>query len=125
MFKKFFGLLIIFLSLPAVVFAQQPDPTPNLGPDPANLVHLQQLIQRIINVSVGLAFIALTVVLVYTGILFLTSGGDQKATQNAYSSLTWALLGVLFLGLAWLILLLIKAFTGVNVTQFCLGFSCQ
>ncbi|MBI3485845.1 hypothetical protein HY025_02765 [Candidatus Daviesbacteria bacterium] len=115
-----------FIAYIPTVYAQtQPAPTPNLGPDPANLVHLQQLIQRIINISVGLAFIALTVVLVYTGILFLTSGGDSKATQNAYNSLTWSLLGILFLALAWLILLLIKAFTGVNVTQFCLGFSCS
>lgn len=91
--------------------------------EPAGAKQLEELIQRIINISVGAAFIALTVVLVWTGIKYLTSGGDAKARSAANSSLTWALLGVLFLAIAWLILKLIYAFTGVNVTKFCLSFT--
>lgn len=96
----------------------------NLGPDPAGITQLQEIVQRLINVVVGLAFIVLTIVLVWAGIKFLTSTGDPKQIQQAYDVITWALIGMLLMALAWLILLLIEAFTGVKVTNFCLGFGC-
>lgn len=93
-----------------------------MNPGPAGVIQLQELITRIINLSVGLAFIVLAVLLAYAGIRFLTSGGEPKAIQTASMTITWALLGILFLALVWIILKLIQAFTGVNVTQFCIGF---
>ncbi|KKS12137.1 hypothetical protein A2617_02630 [Candidatus Daviesbacteria bacterium RIFOXYD1_FULL_41_10] len=87
----------------------------------AGISELQQLLQRIINLSVGAAFIAVTVVLVVAGIKYLTSGGEPKPLSSAHSAVTWALLGIVFLVIAWLILILIKAMTGVDVTKFCLG----
>lgn len=92
------------------------------NPGPAGLIQFQELIQRIINLSVGAAFLALTVMLVIAAIKFLTSGGEPKPLQSATQTVTWALLGILFLAIAWLILKLIEAFTGVQVTKFCLGF---
>ncbi len=93
-----------------------------MGPGPAGAVQLQELFQRILNLSIALAFIALTVVLFVAGIKFITSGGEAKPLQSAGQSITWAILGILFLVLAWLILRLIESFTGVQVTQFCFGF---
>ena len=93
------------------------------NPGPAGIQQLQEMIVRVINLSVELAFITLTVMLVWSGIKFLTSGGDPKALQSAAQSMTWALLGILFLALAWLTLNLIEAFTGVPVTKFCISFS--
>jgi hypothetical protein len=90
----------------------------DLGPPPAGATQIQELITRIINLSVGGAFIALTVVLVWAGVKYITSGGEQKSIMNAHQTVTWAFIGVFFLALAWIILRLIQAFTGVNVTQF-------
>lgn len=92
------------------------------NPGPAGITQIQELILRIINLSVPAAFIVLTVVLFYAGIRFLTSGDEAKPRQAAGMAITWAFLGILFLVLAWLILRLVEAFTGVPVTQFCLGF---
>lgn len=91
-------------------------------PEPSGVLQLQDLIQRIIGLVVGLAFVALLIMLVVSGIKFLTSAGEPKAINSANQTLTWALLGVLFLALAWLGLRLIEAFTGVRVTDFCIGF---
>ena len=91
--------------------------------EPAGIVQLQALVLRLINVSVGIAFIAVTVMLVFGGIKFITSGGDAKALGSAGQTITWALLGILFLVLAWLVLKLTEAFTGVKVTDFCVGFA--
>lgn len=130
--KKFIVLLSLFALFSQLyptaytqnpVFAQTPTTAPVLGPNPAGVTQLQQLIQRAINLSVGLAFIILTLMLVWAGIRYLTSGGEAKALSSASGTITWALLGMLFLILAWLILRLIYAFTGVNVTHFCIGFA--
>lgn len=95
-----------------------------MGPEqPANLQNLEDIFKKIIGIAVGAGFVAMLVMLIWGGIRYLTSGGDSKVVQSATLTITWALLGVLFLVIAWLILLLIKAFTGVDVTKFCLSFS--
>ncbi len=91
--------------------------------EPAGLEKFQELFGRIVQISVGLAFVAMLVVLVYAAIRFLTSGGEPKSIQTASQAVTWALLGMLFMVLAWLVLKLIAAFTGVDVTKFCFGFA--
>ena len=88
----------------------------------AGLNQLQAILVRLIEVSVGLAFIALVAMITWAGIRYLVSGGDPKGLQAATQTLTWAIVGMLFLVLAWLILKLIEAFTGVPVTTFCIGF---
>lgn len=93
-----------------------------MNPGPAGAVQLQQIFTRLIGISVTLAFIALTIVLFYAGVRYLTSGGDAKSLGAAHQAMTWAILGILFLVLAWLILRLIEAFTGVPVSIFCIGF---
>lgn len=93
-----------------------------LGDGPAGVLQLQELIRRVINISVGLAFMIVAVMLVVAGIKYLVSGGESKMLGSAAGTVTWALLGALFLALAWIILLLVKALTGVDVTNFCIGF---
>lgn len=89
---------------------------------PWGVDQIQNLMSRIIQLSAGFAFIALLMMLLYAGIRFLVSGGEAKGLQAASATVTWALLGMLFLILVWLILKLIEVFTGVEVTKFCLGF---
>ena len=93
-----------------------------LGPGPANLTTLQDLLVRLLNLAVPAAFIVMTIVIVVASIKFLTSGGDSKMISSASASVTWALLGILFLVIAGLILRLIEAFTGVPVTKFTICF---
>lgn len=96
----------------------------SLGPGPAGVLQLQEMIQRITNLIVPISFIAVTIMLIVAGIKFLTSGGETKPIQAAGQTVTWALLGLLFLILAWLILMLIQAVTGstIDITKFCIGF---
>lgn len=91
-----------------------------MNPEPAGVKQLEEILVRLINLSVGLGFVAATIFLVWGGIKYLTSGGEPKSIQQANSTITWALLGILFLGLAWLILQLIEKVTGVSVTNLTL-----
>lgn len=96
------------------------DSTPplNSGPCPAGLKQIEDIFVNVISVIVGLGFIAMLVMLVMAGIKYLTSGGEPKAIQSAHQTVTWALLGVVLMAIAWLILQLIKNFTGIDVTMF-------
>lgn len=115
--KKF----LLFLSSTFYLLSSTPAyAADNIGP--AGPTQLVQLFTRIINLAVEAAFTVLLIMLVYAGIKFLTSGGDPKAISSASATITWALLGILFLAIGWLLLLLIKNFTGVDVTKFCIGF---
>lgn len=96
-----------------------------MGPLPAGLTQFEELFKRFIQLSVGLSFVILVVVLVWAGIRYLTSGGEAKALQAATQTITWGLLGILFLIIAWLILQLIAAFTGrPDLLQFNLKVLC-
>lgn len=85
---------------------------------PAGLDQIEQVFTQFISAAVFLAFTASLIMLIITGIKYLTSGGEPKAVQAAHQTATWALLGILFFAIAWLLLLLIQTFTGVEVTTF-------
>jgi hypothetical protein len=115
-------LLFILLSIINPVLAAD-DCDLAKGCPAAGIVQVQQLMTRFINISTTIAFMALTVWLVWGALkFFITSGGDPKALAHAWGSLTWALMGLFFLALAYLVLKLIFAVTGAPVHLFCLGF---
>lgn len=89
-----------------------------MSPDPAGLDQIEQVFTNVISVVVGLGFVTLLVMLVWAGFKYLTSGGEPKAIQSAHQTVTWALLGVVFMAIAWIVLQLIHAFTGIDVTIF-------
>lgn len=89
-----------------------------MGPDPAGLVQIETIFKNVVSAVVGLAFVAILVLLVTAGFKYLTSGGEPKAIQQAHQTTTWALLGALFLAIAWIILQLIASFTEIDVTLF-------
>ena len=89
-----------------------------MGPDAAGLDQIEQVFSSVISAIVGIGFIALLAFLVWAGIKYLTSGGEPKVVQQTHQIVTWALLGIVFMAIAWLVLQLIQTFTGVPVTTF-------
>ncbi len=88
------------------------------GPCPAGLNEVESMFGNIISVIVSLGFIAMLVLLLMAGLKYLTSGGEPKALQSAHHTLVWALVGIGFIAIAWIILLLISNYTGLNLTVF-------
>ena len=84
----------------------------------AKIQGFECIVQIILNLAVRLAGIAVFVMLLVGGFKYLTSGGDSKATESARNTITYAIFGLALLLGGWLILLFIKEFTGVDVTQF-------
>lgn len=119
--RKFISFLHIWLFL---LFSASPVYAQNLGSDAVGLDWIQGLVRRIIQLSTGFAFIALVVILAMAGVKYLTSGGDAKSLQSANLAITWALLGMLFLAITWLVLLLLEAFTGLKLSIFDIKILC-
>ncbi len=88
------------------------------GPPPAGTDQIEKVFSSVVSVMVGLGFIALLVVLLVAGFRYLMSGGEPKAIQQAHQTAMWAILGLVFMALAWLVLQMIKVFTGIDVTVF-------
>lgn len=113
----------LFLLAPQYTLAQCVDGATGVECPAAGIVQVQELLTRMVNISVTLAFMAMTVWLAWSAIkFFITSGGDPKALSQAWSSVTWIFMGIVFMVLAYLALKLIFAFTGADVTKYCLGF---
>ncbi len=85
--------------------------------DPINQVPtlkcLEIVFANILTAVTSLAGIALFVMLVIGGFKYLTSGGDPKAAEGAKNTMTFALIGMALIGLAFLVFNLISNFTGV------------
>jgi hypothetical protein len=104
------------LSIINTVFAQNySDPK---GDSPATLQDLEVSFGRVVEVMLGLAGIALFIMLIVGGFKFITAGGDPKAIEGAKKTLTYAIGGIVLIVLSFLILRFISTFTGVDVTQF-------
>ncbi len=115
------SLFIVFLLLPTTNYQLLTVHAVDckLGIDcPAGLPQIEALFTRIISIIAGLGFVALLVMLVWAGFKYLTSGGEQKAIAQAHQVVTWALLGIVFMAVSWLVLQLIANFTGLKVTEF-------
>lgn len=76
------------------------------------------LYRNVLQVIVGLAGLVFFAMFLVGGFKYLTSGGDPKKAASATSTLTSAVIGIVGVIISWFVLLLIKNFTGINVTQF-------
>lgn len=86
--------------------------------DVARLQDLEGVFGNVVNVILGFAGVVLFIMLILGGFSYLTSGGDPKKVESARNTLTYAIGGVIFIALAYLILKFIEVFTGAPVTEF-------
>lgn len=84
----------------------------------ATIQCLEPLFQNLVIAVVSLVGVALFVMFVIGGFKFLLSGGDQKQLEQAKNTITYAIIGLVVIVVAYLILRTITAFTGVDVTKF-------
>lgn len=84
----------------------------------ATIQGFECLFYNILQVVVFFAGIASFVMFIVGGYKYLFSQNDPKKTAEASSTLTMAVLGIVGIIAAWLIISLIKNFTGADVTEF-------
>lgn len=88
------------------------------GMCPASIPELEDVFGNVVGYVLGLAGIVFFVLLLIGGFKFITSGGDPKAVEGAKGTITHSVLGLIIILGAYLILVLIKELTGVDVVNF-------
>ena len=84
----------------------------------APLTGLETIFANVLNVITVLAGFAVLLIVVIGAFRYMTAQGDPKAVGAARSHLTWAFIGLFFIIAAWLIILFIDRFTGLDLTTF-------
>ena len=115
--KRAAKLLKIIFSIPlSLVWFVVSLVSPVYAQAPARIADIVPIIANIIGLLAPAAAIAVFVMILVAGFQFLTSGGDPKSVAAARTTFTYAILGAILVVVVWLILTLIKAVTGVDVT---------
>lgn len=86
----------------------------------ATIKGIECLFQNLISPVPALLALVAVGMIIFAGIRLLTAGADPKAYAAAWSTFTWAIIGLILLSAAWLIIVLIGKFTGANITTFSL-----
>jgi len=85
---------------------------------PPQLTGLQDLFSHVVSLVIGFAGIAFFLLFIIGGFQYMTASGNEQAVAGARKTLTFAIGGLVLIALSYLILVLIKDFTGVDVTHF-------
>jgi len=84
----------------------------------ATIKGIECLFKNLISPVPALLALVAVGMIIFAGIRLIMAGADPKATAAAWNTFTWAVIGLILLSVAWLILILVKNFTGADVTTF-------
>lgn len=91
--------------------------------DVAQLQDLSCYFGNILEAIIPLIGVVSFIMILAGGFKVLTSAGDPKGMAGGKQTITLAVAGIALAIISWLILVIIKNLTGVNVTQFKFGFN--
>jgi len=73
------------------------------------------LISAIVGTLLILAALMAFLYLIMGGIQWITSGGDKTHMEEARNKITHAIVGLIIVGAAWAVMMLVQNFLGINV----------
>ena len=82
------------------------------------LRYLECIFDRLVGYFLALAGVLFFLMLIVGGYKYITSGGDPKSVEFAKKTLTYAIGGLIFIAVSFLILRFIEVFTGARITNF-------
>jgi len=106
--KIFFTLLSLFLASP--VIAMETDPVGGGSDDPPTLLEIDTIIDNAIRLIFPLAGLVCVVFIIMGGYTWIASAGDPSKVKQAQSTLTWAIIGLVFVLIAALIVTTVTDF---------------
>lgn len=112
-----FGTIIFPLT---VIGATGGEPSSAVGGEsreienPLGTTDFNELIGKIIDWIANIGALLAVIMIIYSGFLFMTSGGNEEKVTKAKKALTWSLVGlaVLLVGKGWV--LIVKDLIGVE-----------
>jgi hypothetical protein len=101
--KKVKYLIFLYLVTPFSVFAAPLIDDPAAGPagTPDDVFNF---VNRVKNIALGFVGVIIFAMLIYGGVLYITSGGNDEKIQKAKQTLTAAIIGLLIVLLSYVII---------------------
>ncbi len=96
------------------VFAADPQITIK-QPTNIKIGDVGQLISAVVGTLLIIAALLAFFYLILGGIQWITSGGDKAGMEAARNKITHAIVGLIIVGAAWAIMLLVQNFLGVTI----------
>jgi len=92
------------------------DATINI-PQPSNVKinNIGQLLSAVVGLLLILAALLAFFFLILGGIQWITSGGDKAGMEAARNKITHAIVGLIIVGAAWAVMILVQNFLGVTI----------
>lgn len=104
-----------------MIFAADPQITIN-QPSNIKISDVGQLISAGVGTLLIIAALLAFFYLILGGIQWITSGGDKAGMEAARNKITHAIVGLIIVGAAWAIMLLVQNFLGVSIIGGTLSF---
>lgn len=104
-----------------MVFAAEPSITIN-QPSNIKISDVGQLISAGVGTLLIIAALLAFFYLILGGIQWITAGGDKAGMEAARNKITHAIVGLIIVGAAWAIMLLVQNFLGVSIIGGTLNF---
>jgi heme O synthase-like polyprenyltransferase len=94
--------------------------TTQSGAQIARLTCLPAVFQNIFTFAIIAAGVVAVIFIIYAGFRYVTSEGDQKRIDSARKTLTWSIIGLIIVIMAYFIVSLIGVITGTGpcITEF-------
>jgi hypothetical protein len=80
-----------------------------------NITNVGSLITAVVGLMLILAALLAFFFLILGGIQWITSGGEKSAMEAARNKITHAIVGLVIVGAAWAIMLLVQNFLGIQI----------
>lgn len=84
-------------------------------PDSIQIDNIGTLISAVVGTLLIVAALLAFFYLILGGIQWITSGGDKAGMEAARNKITHAIVGLVIVGAAWAIMLLVQNFLGFNL----------
>jgi hypothetical protein len=84
-------------------------------PQGVNITDVGKLISAIVGTLLILAALMAFLWLIMGGISWITSGGDKAKMEEARNKITHAIVGLIIVGAAWAVMLLVQTFLGITI----------
>ncbi len=97
-----------------MVFAAEPQITIN-QPGNIKIADVGQLVSALVGTLLIIAALLAFFYLILGGIQWITSGGDKAGMEAARNKITHAIVGLIIVGAAWAIMILVQNFLGVSI----------
>lgn len=87
------------------------------GQEVATFNCISVVFQNVVNAAFVFAGIVALIIIIYSGIKFIFSGGDPKQIEGARKTLTYAIIGFVVIILSFIIINIISIITGAKIIK--------